>query len=178
MSRCGDYDFPAPPPMTEEFECIPLYEQPQAITEQPERLYRGQSERPYLPEKTLKGQYYGGKEGKRPSHQQWLMSPQGRETDSRLLRADPVAGVTAQSKTMPRSGLLHTDPVADQAKPSSTISGPPPYAADQYSQGQKTGPEQSPRPHPVAQKPGQRPEFNYVSYTSKRGFQKVRRLPS
>ena len=106
------------------------------------------------------------------------MSPQGGETDSRLLRDDPVARVTAQSKTMPRSGLLHTDPVADQAKPSSTISGPPPYAADQYSQGQKTGPEQSPRPHPVAQKPGQRPAFNYVSYTSKRGFQKVRRLPS
>ena len=172
MNRCGDYDFPAPPPMTEEFECIPLYEQPQAITEQPERLYRGQSERPHLPEKTLKGPYYGGKEGKRPSHQQWLMSPQGGETDSRLLRDDPVARVTAQSKTMPRSGLLHTDPVADQAKPSSTISGPPPYAADQYSKGQKTGPEQSPRPHPVAQKPGQRPEFNYVSYTCKRGVSK------
>ena len=51
MNRCGDYDFPAPPPMTEEFECITLYEQPQAIREQPERLYRGQSERPYLPEK-------------------------------------------------------------------------------------------------------------------------------
>ena len=78
MNRCGDYDLPAPPPVTKDFEYKPLYEQPHAITEQPEWLYRGQSERPHLPEKKAKRTILWRERRKTPISSAMANAPQGR----------------------------------------------------------------------------------------------------
>lgn len=165
MSRHGEYDFPAPPPMSGEFECIPLHDQTMPVTEQPERIFIGQPDRtPRILETSLKGPSYGGHEGPMsPSHHRSdFMPPQYRQEDYRLMRDDSVARGTGQSQTMPRPVQQQPVPHTEQSRPMQKYSRPSSYSADPNMQRQTAKQDQSRAP-PVSQKPGQRPVFNYVS---------------
>lgn len=164
MSRHGEYDFPAPPPMSGEFECIPLHDQTMPVTEQPERIFIGQPDRtPRIQETSQKGQNYGGHEGPMsPSYRSDFMPPQYRQEDNRLMRDNSIARGTGQSQTMPRpvqqQPISHTEP----SRPMQKYSRPSSLSAEPNMQRQTAKQDQY-RPPPVAQKPGQRPVFNYVS---------------
>lgn len=164
MSRHGEYDFPAPPPMSGEFECIPLHDQTMPVTEQPERIFIGQPDRtPRIQETSQKGHFYGGHEGPMsPSYRSDFMPPQYRQEDNRLMRDNSIARGTGQSQTMPRpvqqQPISHTEP----SRPMQKYSRPSSLSAEPNMQRQTAKQDQY-RPPPVAQKPGQRPVFNYVS---------------
>lgn len=164
MSRHGEYDFPAPPPMSGEFECIPLHDQTMPVTEQPKRIFIGQPDRtPRIQETSQKGQNYGGHEGPMsPSYRSDFMPPQYRQEDNRLMRDNSIARGTGQSQTMPRpvqqQPISHTEP----SRPMQKYSRPSSLSAEPNMQRQTAKQDQY-RPPPVAQKPGQRPVFNYVS---------------
>lgn len=164
MSRHGEYDFPAPPPMSGEFECIPLHDQTMPVTEQPERIFIGQPDRtPRILETSQKGPSYGGHEGPMStSHRSDFMPPQYRQEDYRLMRDDSVARGTGQSQTMPRPVQQQPVPHTEQSRPMQKYSRPSSYSADPNMQRQTAKQDQSRAP-PVSQKPGQRPVFNYVS---------------
>lgn len=167
MSRHGEYDFPAPPPMSGEFECIPLHDQTMPVTEQPERIFIGQPDRtPRIQETSQKGQNYGGHEGPMsPSYRSDFMPPQYRQEDNRLMRDNSIARGTGQSQTMPRpvqqQPISHTEP----SRPMQKYSRPSSLSAEPNMQRQTAKQDQY-RPPPVAQKPGQRPVFNYLGQSN------------
>lgn len=175
MSRHGEYDFPAPPPMSEEFECIPLHDQTMPVTEQPERIFIGQPERTQrVPEISQKGPSYGGHEGGvSPSHHSDFAPTHNRQEDYRYTREEFGARGTSQHQTMPRPVQQQPGSQTEQSRTMRKWSSPSPHTADSNMQRQTAKQDQS-RPPPVSQKPGQRPVFNYLgqSNTATAGIQR------
>lgn len=155
----GEYDFPAPPPMTGEFEWVPLSDRPEEfpITGQPEMIsIIGQPERPKMTENPGRMTVSGKHEGTLTDEQRGRV-PTSRPAERRYVKDQANTHVTGYSR-VGESGPVTS---ADHTRMSSKHGNPVPFA-DQYVQRPLPRYDHG-NPPPVAQKPSPRQAFNYVS---------------